>query len=299
MDYKIEQMQAVIEALPDPVFIITESGRYADIVGGSDSRFYHDGSVLVGKLLSEVLPKEKADWFLAQIAQALKINGLHTVEYALGGEEVDGLDNTRGPAGSLWFEGRIQPLASTYDGERAVVWVARNITQRYELENRLRILSEQDELTGIYNRRKFIKELQHRFDELQRYHTATAVLMLDIDHFKAINDRLGHHTGDDVLIKVANRCKSLLRKTDVFARFGGEEFIFLLPQTQINDAVNFAKRISSEISTISIEENSPVTVSIGVAEILESDKQPEEVIRRADKALYQAKHAGRNRIATE
>ena len=114
MNFKIEQMQAVIEALPDPVFILTKSKRYADILGGSDSRFYHDGSVLVGKLLSEVLPKDKASWFLEQVLHALETTRLHTVEYALGGEEDDGLDNSRGPTGMLWFEGRIQPLDSTY-----------------------------------------------------------------------------------------------------------------------------------------------------------------------------------------
>lgn len=298
MHSKIEQMQAVIDALPDPVFILTESGRYADIAGGSDSRFYHDGSMLVGKTLFEVLPKEKADWFLAQIHYALDTNRLHTVEYALGGEEVEGLDNSQGPSGMLWFEGRIQPLKSTYNGERAVVWVARNITTRYQLEIKLRNLSEHDELTAVYNRRKFMAELQHRFDELLRYHSVTSILMLDIDHFKAINDQLGHHGGDNVLIAVAGTCKSLLRKLDVLARFGGEEFIFMLPQTNIKGAMDFAKRVSVAINDIRISSDKMVTASIGITQLLGSDQEPDDVIRRADSALYQAKREGRNRIVT-
>lgn len=300
MNAETEQMLAVIEALPDPVFVLTESGRYAGIAGGTDSRFYHDGSVLVGKYLSEILPKDKADWFLEQIHYALQSERLHTVEYALGGEDVDGLDEASGPAGILWFEGRIQPLKSTYDGERAVVWVARNITQRYLLENQLRELSEQDELTGVYNRRRFMNELQSRYEEHKRYRTSTSVLMLDIDHFKAINDLYGHQSGDDALIKVARTCQSVLRKNDLLARFGGEEFIFLLPQTKIDEAMTMANRISDAINLITTASSHSVTVSIGVAEILDSDERHEDVISRADQALYQAKHDGRNRItATE
>ena len=296
MDAELEQFLAVVDSLPDPVFILSESGRYVDIVGGSDSRLYHDGSVLVGKTLFEVLPEEKVNWFLDQIKHALNNNCLQTVEYALGGEEVEGLDTAHGPTGMLWFEGRIQPLQSTYAGERAVVWVARNITERYKLESQLRRLSEHDELTGVYNRRKFIEELENHFGEFQRYHTATTLLMLDVDYFKAINDQLGHLGGDTVLKEVANICQRLLRKVDILARFGGEEFVFLLPHSVLKDGYTTAQRISHEISHMDVPFDLKVTVSIGGSEILATDKTPNDVIRRADRALYRAKHEGRNRV---
>lgn len=294
---EIEQMLAVIDALPDPVFILTESGRYAGIVGGKDTRFYHDGSGLVGHTLHEVLPKDKADWFLKRIRHALDEQGLQTVEYALGGEEVDGLDTEQGPAGMLWFEGRIQPLSSLYEGERAVVWVARNITQRYQLESRLRDLSEHDELTGIDNRRKLISELKNRFNEYQRYEISTSLLMIDIDHFKMINDEFGHLVGDDILIQVAKVSKLQLRDSDHLARFGGEEFAAILPQASLADAELVAERLRTCIPQLvkhPAGNKANVTVSIGISQLEKDDENEDSIIRRADEALYRAKRAGRD-----
>lgn len=301
MNSEIEQMRAVIDALPDPVFILTESGRYAGIVGGRDSRYYHDGSALVGKTLFDVLPQEKADWFLNQISLAINENCLQTVEYGLGGEDVDGLDTDSGPAGTLWFEGRIQPLTSTYEGERAVVWVARNITHRYDLEIQLRRLSELDELTGIYNRRKFLSELKLRFNELKRYKTTTSILMIDIDHFKNINDRFGHLTGDDVIRDVVNTCQKQLRDTDHLARFGGEEFVCLMPHTSIDEAEKFANRLRESVmnQVILPDNETNLTISIGVSQLYETDHNEEDAIRRADNALYIAKDKGRNQVVVD
>jgi diguanylate cyclase (GGDEF)-like protein len=299
MNSEIEQLQAVVGALPDPVFILTESGRYAGIVGGRDPRYYHDGSGLVGRTLFEVLPRDKADWFLKQIHRAIKEQCLQTVEYGLGGEDVDGLDTEKGPVGTLWFEGRVQPLQSLYDGERAVVWVARNITKRYELESKLRRLTELDELTGVYNRRKLLSELKIRFDEHQRYHAPTSLLMIDIDHFKMVNDRFGHLAGDEILSQFAQASLEQMRSVDQLARFGGEEFAAILPHTQLPEAENIAERLRNAIQeTIKMPngEVGAITTSIGIGEMTEGDMSEEDILRRADEALYLAKTGGRNRV---
>lgn len=130
------QLLAVLASLPDPVFLLTRSGRYAAIFGGTDSRYYHDGKGLVGKRLHDVLQPAKADWFLGEIARVLNSGGLQIIEYALSGRDVLGLDD-RGPADQIWFEGRVQKLNFQIDDEDAVLWVAGNITHRISIESQL------------------------------------------------------------------------------------------------------------------------------------------------------------------
>jgi len=302
MSIDTHQLQEIAACLPDPVFILTESGRYAALLGGKDPRYYHDGSGLVGCRLHDVLPGSKADWFLEQIRLALRLERLHTVEYGLAGDDVDGLNPAAGPEGELWFEGRIQPLASLFEGERAVVWVARNITRHYEREVALRHSSETDALTGLFNRRKLLAALQERLCEFQRYGHPMALLMLDIDHFKAINDRYGHMIGDQVLCCVARVCAAQLREADLLFRFGGEEFVALLPNTALPQARLTAQRLRQQVEhevkgmLCEASDEPPVTISIGVSELASGDTDIAAVLKRADDALYQAKRTGRNKV---
>lgn len=182
MDFEIELLRSMVKALPDPVFVITESGYYLEIAGGRDPSYYHDGSYLKGMSLHEVLPKDKADWFLWQIRETLKQGGMRTVKYSLTGNDVKGLDTSEGPGGDIRFEGRVQALPLSLWGERAVVWVARNITHQYELEMKLQHLSETDSLTGIFNRRKFLEQLDECFQKYKRYNRPTALVIFDIDY---------------------------------------------------------------------------------------------------------------------
>jgi diguanylate cyclase (GGDEF)-like protein len=296
------QVEAVTAVLPDPLFVITESGFYADVLGGGDSRFYHDGSSLVGRSLYEVLPGEKADWIMEQVARVLREGTLRTVEYALSGADVEGLDAASGPSGEIWFEGRIQPLPFPIENERAVVWVARNITRSHELEAKLRRLSERDELTGALNRRKLIEALGERCAEFSRYGVPTSLLMLDIDHFKRINDRFGHVAGDRVLRAMAQVCMEQLRHVDSFYRFGGEEFVALLPHTDRAEARATAERLRLAVERNTVEPEHDairITVSIGLSALEKRDKGFESLIKRADDALYVAKRNGRNRVVAD
>lgn len=299
MDLEVDLLREMALALPDPVFVLTESGRYAAIVGGGDAAWYNDGSHLKGLYLHDVLPDDKADWFLQQVRNTLKEDRLRTVEYVLAGDEVEGLDSQAGPVGPVRFEGRVQPLSVPYQGERAVVWVARNITRRHELEGELRRMSETDPLTGIFNRRKLVEQLEQRFRELRRYGRQTALIMFDIDHFKAINDRFGHGAGDDVLCRISSLCLEQLRDVDLFCRVGGEEFACLLPGTDLSGATPVAERLRRAISDNPVRcglEDLDVTISAGVSAFSSIDPSAEDIIRRADDALYAAKRAGRNRV---
>lgn len=297
MELTFDKLLDIVSTLPDPLFIITESGHYAGIFGGGDRNYYHDGSGLVGASLYDVLPQDKAEWFIQQVSRTLQTNQLQIVEYGLAGSDVEGLDADKGPEGEIHFEGRIQTLPFLIDGERAVIWTAQNITQRYQLENQLRRMSEIDDMTGAYNRRKLLDELELRFREFLRYDTPTSLLMIDIDHFKAINDSHGHLTGDEVLRNMVSLCMSLLREPDLFSRFGGEEFVVLLPHTDLPQASETAERLRSAIARNVTRHNGreiTITISVGVSCLKETDVNFESVIKRVDDALYVAKRAGRN-----
>lgn len=296
MLFSPEHMAAILKALPDPVFILTRSGRYAAIYGGSDARYYHDGSSLVGQRIGDVLVAEKADWFLQEIGKALDSRNLHIVEYGLAGSDVKGLP-VDGPEYAIWFEGRVQALDFPVDGEDAVLWVASNITSRNELENKLRLLSETDSMTGLLNRRKFMDSLDEQFALFRRHNTPASLLLFDIDDFKSINDKYGHPCGDKVIMSIAEICRAELRTIDLPARLGGDEFVVLLPHTPLDQAMQVAERLRERVANgklcaASLE--GQVTISGGLSEFMATDNTGEEIIGRADKWLYQAKRSGRN-----
>lgn len=298
MNSHLDILLDMLSALPDPVFVLTESGRYAALIGGQDRQHYHDGAHLVDFSLYDVLPKAKADWFLEQINITLAMNQLRIVEYGLAGTDVDGLDTQQGPAGEIWFEGRIQPLATPVNNERAVVWVACNITRRHQLEAQLQLLSETDELTGAYNRRRLLDSLKLSLAQFREQQTPTALVLMDVDHFKSINDRFGHIAGDEVLRGIAHHAMAHLREGDLFARFGGEEFALLLPNTTLDTATAIAERLRQTIAFGNfLPDSHPpliVTASMGLSLMQTHDHAIETILRRVDDALYQAKHSGRN-----
>lgn len=297
MNINYDSLREVLAALPDPVFIISESGRYAAFFGGSDVNYYHDGSHLVGLSLSDVLPSAKVEDFLSQISICLRDQCLITFEYGLSGPDVAGLDHARGPSGEIRFEGRISPFSGLIGNERAVVWVARNITKRYLLEEQLRRSSETDALTGVYNRRHFMTEITELLTEFQRYQQAASLILLDIDHFKQINDVLGHQAGDKVLCQLCHVCRQQLREGDILARFGGEEFVVLLPHTSLPAAMATAERL--RLAVMDLAEERPgfpaLTISLGVGSFVDDDSI-DAIIARVDAALYRAKRNGRNRV---
>ncbi|TYC57630.1 diguanylate cyclase [Marinobacter sp. BW6] len=296
----VQQMGAVLNALPDPAFILSRSGKYVDVFGGRDERYYHDGSGLVGKYISDLVKPDKAEWFLERIERALETRRLLIEEYELSNKDVKGLPD-EGPSESIWFEGRIQALEFEVDDEPVVLWVASNISERHELEIRLREQSDTDELTGLFNRRKLERDLSLHYETFTRHAVPTSILMFDLDNLKKINDSQGHYVGDEMILTVANTCRSELRKTDIVCRFGGDEFVVCLPNTGADQALQFAERLwasfRQELNRFSVGDVA-ATVSLGVATMLPEDLSYEDTIRRADGALYQAKARGKDRVVS-
>jgi diguanylate cyclase (GGDEF)-like protein len=179
---------------------------------------------------------------------------------------------------------------------RLIVW--RDITELKLLQLELNELATRDMLTHAYNRRHFEKLAQAEWARSVRFDHSMSLVLLDIDHFKNVNDTQGHQTGDLVLAEFAKLCEQAKRDQDLFARWGGEEFIFLLPETEGKQAFLFAKRLGKLISETPIKGNNElvnITCSLGITSSNANQDSLESMFRRADDALYEAKHAGRNR----
>lgn len=154
-----------------------------------------------------------------------------------------------------------------------------------------------DWLTGVYNRSHFYELARHEFAIATRYERPLTMCMLDVDHFKQINDRYGHLVGDQVLRAVAQTVAHQIRTADSIGRFGGEEFILLLPNTNLPSALTLAERLRVTIADLQVHTDRGIvtaTISVGVAERQSTDTTIERLIDRADRALYAAKRQGRN-----
>ena len=164
-----------------------------------------------------------------------------------------------------------------------------------KLYQEVRLTSLTDALTGVGSRKLLEDKLQAECARTKRYKRKFSVAIIDLDNFKTINDILGHATGDDTLRKLAKCMKSQKRKPDVLTRYGGDEFVILMPETKAKDAVTLLERIRDKVQEIKVVENLPMTISCGIAQSLsDATDSSRELIRRADLALYEAKSAGRN-----
>jgi diguanylate cyclase (GGDEF)-like protein/PAS domain S-box-containing protein len=174
--------------------------------------------------------------------------------------------------------------------------VAMENAQLFEKANRLSLT---DPLTELFNRRYFIDFASLEFERVRRYARTLSVAMVDVDHFKSVNDSHGHHIGDITLREIALRIKNSVRAVDVVARYGGEEFVILMPETGIDEAIQVAERVRQVIAGSPIENEDvavSVTLSLGIVELDKNTNNLAELIKCADQALYKAKAGGRNRV---
>lgn len=173
-----------------------------------------------------------------------------------------------------------------------------NQLETAELE--LRKLAITDELTGVYNRRYFLDSAEKEIARSLRFGKPFCSILLDIDGFKRINDSFGHGAGDEVLIAVSSTCLRHCRKIDTFARYGGDEFYFLLPECTKEEAQTFAERIRSAVERIRIDydgESIPITASLGVQAFAGAQDSLDRLLIRTDNAMYAAKQSGKNTVS--
>ncbi len=273
----------VLEALHDGVLVARSSGELLDANAAALRIFSLERSALAQQNINALVPS----------LPLLRINerSRSTVEI------------TRGAHAYEVRASMLDPHGPASD----VALVFRDVTrrrvddqQRRETQKELETLALTDALTNLHNRRVFMSRLNEEIGRVQRHGATLSVLLFDLDHFKAVNDRYGHDTGDEVLKTVARCLEQVKRVTDVAARLGGEEFALLLPETGQPGALQLAQRLREKIagSETMTSGGLPLTVtaSIGVATVNRNSRQIDDLLQHADGALYAAKDSGRNRV---
>lgn len=197
---------------------------------------------------------------------------------------------------TVWTEATVSGIYNEAGQFIGMLGVTRDISERKLMEAEIRRLSVTDKLTQSFNRLKLDESLEQQFEWSQNDGVPFAIMILDIDHFKRVNDSFGHQVGDQVLIELVAILNDNVRTGDVVGRWGGEEFLLILPDTQLEAAGRLAERLRQAVAAYGFGRAGQVTISIGVAAFEQRDRSPESIVSRADQALYRAKAAGRNRV---
>lgn len=288
-----QKFRAFTEVMPDLALIIDEHGCYEDVHGSPNNILYISAMEIVGKSVRDLFPEVEAQRILSVINKAISTNEIQVYEYSF---ESDGNTAT--------FEGRVTPIQ--YDKSlsaetRRVLWVARDVTVEKSTEQKIKQLAYFDPLTHLPNRRMFNERLKLVVESKAQVHEYGAILFLDLDQFKRINDSLGHAAGDKLLVDVSNRLRLALRKSDILARIGGDEFVILLEQLgedeeEAQKEISIvAKKVQESLShQFEIEDLAfQVSCSIGIC-IIDGATSADSILKYADTAMYSSKLTGGN-----
>nr|WP_296002840.1 diguanylate cyclase [Rugamonas sp.] len=287
--------RAVLAAIPDTFFRLNQDGYYLDYEQGHDSSAVFSAAHCVGKHISEVLPPAIAERLQQQMQTVLETQHIRSVDYAL--QRGDTVQH---------FEAR---LVTSGAGE--VLGLVRDISERKRTEEQIRRLAYCDSLTGIPNRQAFLETLESELARSKRDGRKFAVLFMDLDAFKRINDTLGHNVGDHLLQAVSERLRDTIRPSDLvsraaeqgvqgdhnLARLGGDEFTILIPDLErVDNALNVAHRVKEVMRRPFLLDTHEifVTASIGISLYPQDGEDCDSLLKYADTAMYHAKNCGKN-----
>lgn len=255
--------------------------------------FGHEAKDIVGKKISFLLPNRvyhSNERMIEDFARSkVKLISMLQKKVQIYGHHRDGRD----------FIASVALVNASIDSDEYYGVIIRDISENKKNEEELLRLASTDPLTGVLNRREFRAIAEKEVMRSKRYGRPLSLLIMDIDHFKVINDSYGHAAGDKALQHLTKLCSSSLRTMDVICRWGGEEFVIMLPETGMKGAVVIAERLRSSIEeTDFINNNNKIdfTVSVGVSAFKQGDDDIDGVLSRADSSLYMAKENGRNKV---
>ncbi|AHF05340.1 hypothetical protein MARPU_01235 [Marichromatium purpuratum 984] len=279
-------LRALLDTPDDSMLLMDTTGKLIACNDMTARQLHRDRRQLIGSSLFAQLPTETAANLRRQLREV--INSAEPTRYQ---------EQYR----DRWFDHTLYPVCNAHHQVSQLALYSRDITEQKQLERTLEQLAISDPLTGLFNRRQFWSLAEQDLAQAARKRTPTSALMIDIDHFKSINDRHGHLIGDEVLQTVAGQLKLNLRHSDILCRYGGEEFAALLPETDLATACETAERLRQCIADTPVETDQgalSLTISIGVAELVGGFRtRLSALLECADRKLYAAKQAGRNRIA--
>jgi diguanylate cyclase (GGDEF)-like protein len=275
----------VLDALPAPLIVFNEAGTVCYRSASTNNYFGETMSPEILQKLLEILRKS------GPTAEA-RVGRLPEITFhAAGG----GALRMTVAASRMVFAGQPAHLLSLSD-----VTYLRDIEDQLRIRNRqLHELATTDPLTGANNRRHFVTAVAAGLQQMHRLTLPAAMFLLDLDHFKSLNDRYGHELGDHALVEVAATARRMMRSGDVFARVGGEEFAGFLPQTEIGDGIVIVERLRNAVGQMRLKAGDAMTgltCSIGIVSVDTQADTPESAMKRADQALYAAKREGRDRV---
>jgi diguanylate cyclase (GGDEF)-like protein/PAS domain S-box-containing protein len=284
-----ERYRRIVQTAGEGIWLIDAADRTTFINVRLTQLLGHSPDEMLGKSLFEFIPAESRPLIEIHL-QRCRDGVAGQYECPLIGKD----------CGEIWALLSTNRILDNEGGYSGILVMLVDITVRKQMEDSLRRLAIQDPLTGLFNRRHFFTLADQEFERSQRYDRPLALLMLDIDHFKKINDFYGHPAGDQVLCAVAAIIHNCLRQVDLLARYGGEEFVILLPETMLLTAMAVAQRIIATLNaaTIPTEQGAiQVTASIGLAALTTYTGQTlTQLLDWADRALYDAKQSGRNQV---
>jgi len=281
------RIRAIVEAANDCIMITSEEGVIESCNPAVTEIFGYSPKEVLGKHIN-ILAAEPHRSAINQYVR----NYLETGKKKIIGSrlEVEGQHEDGTP-----FPLELSVSEIMVGETRSFVGIMRDLTERKKAENILEELASTDPLTSLFNRRKLNEFLEQEISRAKRYKTDFSVIMIDIDHFKNINDTYGHQEGDRVLKALGMRVKDTIRESDILARWGGEEFMILAVNTDLPNAQIVAEKIRTDIEIQHVADIVEFTVSVGVTQFKDSDDVA-SLVDRVDKALYQAKKEGRNRV---
>ncbi|MBX9937340.1 MAG: EAL domain-containing protein [Burkholderiaceae bacterium] len=284
-----QQLQATMDAIPDMLLELDDDGRFLQIDHAHAKALAAPAAQLIGHHLWDVLPHNTAQTLMAALQEA-KQQGSST------GRQICLNIPEQGPS---WFELSVARKAATSDSAPGYVLLARDITQQRAALERIEHLAHYDGLTGLPNRTLLAQRAAQSIAHQRDNHGDLAVLFLDLDHFKNVNDSLGHRLGDALLVALTQRLQTLMREQDTVSRFGGDEFLLLLPHTGAEAAGHMATQLLHHLAQpFQIEGHElSTTLSMGVAIFPKDGDNFDTLYQRADAAMYRAKRSGRNRYS--
>ena len=290
------RLSAIINSAHDGIIAIDDQQLIKTFNKAAEDIFGYHAKEMIGQSIEMLIPE-----------QARNMHSQYVRDFAASPVESRPM-HKRAEVTGLCKDGSVRQLEITIakiavHGEHEFMAVVRDVSEQMKYIDELKMYATTDHMTGCSNRRHFIENAEREISRCRRHQYPLSVILLDIDHFKQINDNYGHNAGDTVLTTFAKECLQFKRKSDLVARWGGEEFCFLLPDTDLTHAMLVAERIqaSSRKLSFSLEDGQTlkaITASFGVAQISTEDLSIDDLVRKADIALYKAKQNGRDRIET-
>lgn len=280
------RFRALLSSLDDLVLELDENGDYRGVWTSTEELLVAPSQEMVKMPARKVLGDELSRRYRRTVRRALETGQPQVIEYRL-----------KVQAGMRWFQARVAPIRGI-TGDRTVCALVRDVTdrklaeeERDEAERHLRHQVLHDDLTGLPNRSFFFDRLAHAMERARRRNEPLAILMMDLDGFKQVNDSCGHAVGDDVLRQVASRLEAATREGDSIARLGGDEFALLLPSTTNEGAHKVCKRLTDSLRepVASADQSFCVNASIGIANYPKDGTDADSFLRSADVAMYRAK----------